>query len=407
MPFKHESMTLKENGTDIEHQVTALEGLASSVRDLNVMNVKIEGKNTKLSIENSGWRQFRTVDAIMTTKLEDPQKENFFQNLPSFLRNQTSEKGDLDLFISRPLGDSGKKSIDYCIGFTPGYVTPDKQIERNHKSSTFVAIAYYPERKRFSKKAYSGQELDGRWVDWEMNDDLFTKFMRLKGEAERWGFVTSEKRPTADDCEQFVCVHPWEMVEQEFIDFTKAAMLKKETQEMDIACRNIEESHGKFNKVYDFCATLFPLSNNVEVIVRGPAYQGCDVGKMLGKSLDLFDIKLNDKDKISYFNYYERESKTLDAMANAGSAVGSAIASSFAYVGRGFKTSGKAVRNQWRKYQYGKQRKIGNIKVDMDMNRVPVNEHRTGSCYVGIKKACVLRKIQAKEEQAKTYQQKP
>jgi hypothetical protein len=128
---------------------------------------------------------------------------------------------------------------------------------------------------------------------------------------------------------------------------------------------------------------------------------------MLGKSLDLFDVKLDDKDKISYSSYYVRENKTLDAVTNAGSMIGGAIASSLGYVGRGFKTSGKAVRNQWRNYQYGKQRKIDVIKVDMDTNGVPVNEHRTGSCYVGIKKACVLRKIQAKEEQAKTYQQKP
>jgi hypothetical protein len=170
MPFKHESSTLKEEGIKTEFQGDEIQGLATSVKDLNIMNVSIEGKNTKISIDYNGLRWFRSVDAIMTTRLEDKQTELFLQNLPDFLKNKTSERGNLDFVVSRPLGDDGRERISYCIGFTPGYAEPNKRVIRNHTRGNFVAEAYYPERRLLNNRAYSGKELtvDGLTWKWMM-----------------------------------------------------------------------------------------------------------------------------------------------------------------------------------------------------------------------------------------------
>jgi len=401
MPFNHESKSLKEFGFKADYQQVGITNLANSVGNLQLMKVLIEGKNTKLSLDNTGWKWFRSADAIATTRLDERQTEVFLQKLPNFLRHKTSERGDLDFVISRPLGDNVNKQIEYCIRFIPGYANPDKSVMRNHKKGNFVATAYYPEVRH--NRAYAGREIDGRWIDFEKSEDEFTRYMRLKGETERWGFITSEKRPTAGDCEQFVCIHPWEMEQQEFIDFSREALLREETQEMVLTTSCREEKGDKTFKRYDFRARLFPHSNNVEIVVTGPAKEGYYVGNMFGDSLDLFGIRLSDKDKISYYTFYEKENKKLEALRNAGVVVGGAIATPFIYLGKGARKAGGTVRTKWRDYQYNKQREIREIKMELDAEGIPINATRTGSCYIGLNKECVLRKVQKKKEQSTAY----
>jgi molybdopterin synthase catalytic subunit len=399
MPFKYVKTNLEKDGFEVQNPNRNITSYLQQLKDAEKVDINIQGKNVKISLDTGGWKWFRNLNVAMTTRLEGRNMERFFKSVPEFLQNKTSNNGDLDFFVSRPLGNDGKEQISYCVGFTPGYASPDKQVIRAHLRDTIVAQAYYPEKTFRKHKAYSGKELDGIWADLEMDEDLFTKYMRLKGEAERLRFTTSEKRPQPGDCEQFVCIHPWEMVKQEFIDFSKSMMQREETSEMAITCRR-EDSHkdGK-TKEYDFRARVFPKSYNVEMALVGLPNYTSDIGEVVRDSMDLFGVRLSKDDKVDYWQYYKSESKVAEALANAGAKVGGAIAVPFVALGKGAKSAGSAIRGRYNHYQQMKQRKIEDIKQELRIEGIPSNIHRTGSCYIGFNKQCVLSKVQKKKQQ--------
>jgi molybdopterin synthase catalytic subunit len=399
MPFKYVKTSLEKDGLEMQNLNGIMTNYLSNLQASEIADINIQGKNVKISLDTNGWRWFRDLNVAMTTRLEGRNIEGFFKNIPEFLQKKTSNSGSLDFFVSRPLGSDVKEHISYYVGFTPGYATPDKQVVRDHSMDTIVADAYYPEETSRTHKAYSGKELDGIYADSEMDDDLFTKYMRLKGEAERLGFITSEKRAQPHDCEQFVCVHPWVMVKQEFIDFSKSMMQREETSEMAITCRKEDSHKDRKPKEYEFRARVFPKSYNVELTLVGSPNYASDIGGIVRDSMDLFGVRLSKDDKVNYWQYYKSESKVAEALANAGAKVGGAIAVPFVALGKGAKSAGSTIRSRYRHYQQMKQRKIEDIKQELRKEGIPSNIHRTGSCYIGFKKQCVLNKIEEKKQQ--------
>lgn len=235
-----------------------------------------------------------------------------------------------------------------------------------------------------------------------MSEELFTEYMRLKGEAERWGFTTSEKRPSPEDCEQFVCIHPCQMVWPEFTGFVGAAMKKEEVQNLIIAGRRVEKD-SNYNKktVYDFRTMVNPKTLDVEVVVTCPIGDYGAATGLFARTLDLFGVSLAPEDKISYDEFYKSESKTRESLANFGSKAYNLVKVPFAYVGRGIVGIDNAISSRWDERQNNRKRQMREIKDELHMNGIPQNIKRTGSCYVGINKACVIKKIEKKKEEAK------
>jgi len=398
MPFKYVKTSLEKDGL-IQYPNGNITIYLQQLKNAEKVDINIQGKNVKISLDASGWKWLRDLNVSMSTRLEGRNMERFYEQVPEFLQKKTSNSGDLDFFVSRPLGSDGKEQISYCVGFMPGYAAPNKQVFRDHSRDTIVAQAYYPEKTFRTHKAYSGKELDGLWADLEMDEDLFTKYMRLKGEAERLGFATSEKRPQRGDCEQFVCIHPWKMVKQEFIDFSKSMMQREETEEMDITCGKRDSHTDRKPKEYDFRARVFPKSYNVEVTLVGSPNYTSDIDEVVRDSMDLFGVKLSKDDKVNYWQYHKSESKVAEALANAGAKVGGAIAVPFVALGKGAKSAGSAIHGRYNHYQEMKQRKIEDIKQELQREGIPSNIHRTGSCYIGLNKQCVLSKVQKKKQQ--------
>jgi hypothetical protein len=369
----------------------------------DIQNVSIKGKNTEITLQTSGVIG-RKIDAAMSTKLEGQQIDNFFSKLPDYLIDKTNETGTMDFVVSRTLGNDDKKILSYNIGFTPGYSNYKKDVERDHSIGKITAVPYYPERKFLTHKAYSGSEIDGMWADMEMKEDQFTKFMRLKGEAERWQFMTSAKRASPGDCQHFVCIHPWEMVKPEFVDFTKNAIKKEEVKDLVISARKEEKKRDYVANVCSLRAKVNPRNYNVEVVITSPASHPSDLTRSLWDSIELFDVKLTPDDKMSYNQYYE--SKALDALSGFGSKAKGAVILPFAFIGGKLGDAKDAVSGRIDDYKYSKRRQNEEILEELRRSGIPENLNRTQSCYVGFDKECVIKKIEKRkaEEQAKSAQ---
>jgi hypothetical protein len=385
MPWKNVSTTLgKENYGAKTRQIGEY---LKELKRPEVLNVSIQNENAKISLDTNVffWKP-RQLEVVMTTRLEGERLEKFYEQVPDFLRR--TEDCDLDLSVARPLGSRGEEQMSFAVGIIPGYAS-NKQAIRSQGSKTFVAEAYYPE-------GYSGRGLDGYYVS-RMSEDTFTRYLRLAAEAEKLGFVKEVIRPEPGKCMSLVCINPWEMVEQEFVDFTKSMMQKKETQNLTlISTVTREGERGTRERLYDFRATVLPKSNNVELAVLGWKYQD-DVAKMFGKSLDLFGVELSGDDKVSYKEFYETEHKGRETLKNVGSKIGRGIATPFILAGRGIIGAKDAVGDKWGEYKDNKQRKIDELKQEIRTYGIQPNEDRIGSCYVAMDQACLLRSIGKKK----------
>jgi len=380
MPWKNVNTTLgKENYGAKTRQI---EEYLKELKRPEVLNVSIQNENTKISLDTSGffWKP-RQLKAVMTTRLEGERLEKFYEQVPEFLLR--AEDCDLDLSLARPLGSRGEEQMSFAVGIMPGYVS-NKQAIRSQGSEKFVAEAYYPE-------GYSGRGLDGYYVS-GMSEDKFTRYLRLAAEAEKLGFVKEVIRPEPGKCMSLVCINPWEMAEQEFVDFTKSMMQKKETQNLTLTSTVTKE--GK--RVYDFRATVLPKSNNVEVAVVGWKYLD-NMARMFGESLDLFGVELSGDDKVSYKEFYETEHKGRETLKNVGSKIGRGIATPFILAGKGIIGAKDAVGDKWGEYKDNKQRKIDELKQEIRTYGIQPNKDRIGSCYVAMDQPCLLRSIEKKK----------
>ena len=391
MPFKKVNTTLGQEHFEPCYQATAITNYLKALSDLDIADAHIDGKNAEISMDMSGWRWFRELDFAMTTKLVEKRLEQFFQQAPSFIK--TSYGGSLDFLVSRPLGSEGTEKFSFMTGITPGYAK-DKNACREKDCNTFVATAYFPAPKR----AYSGKELDGYWIHDQIDEDLFGKYLRLATEAEKLGFTTSKIWPKKGQCMQGVCIHPWQMEKEEVVDFTKAMMQRKETEELIISDSAwADAKKGGREKAYDFMATVFPNSNKVEVAFVGSRRHVGTTGDMIGKSLNLFGVALRKEDNLSYMKFYKEEHKTTEALASAFATTSGAISASFSKVGRGFKYVGGSARGAWRDYRAGKQRKTREILAEVRSYGIAPNANRTDSCFYAMDKTCIINSIERKK----------
>jgi len=386
MPFKNVNTTLGEEYH--KNSNTQLANYLKSMKEANVYDVSIKNKDAKINLDTSGlWN--RQLEALMTTRLEGQRMKNFYNELPDFLR--WTENCDMNILYSKQ-EDKEKDNLWFEVNFKPGIVQ-NKQPILDKLAKTFIAEAIVP-------GGYSGKELDGFYTGSMGDDDAATKYLKTSIEVEKLGFIRERIDPQKGKCVRMTCINPWEMVEKEFIDFTKSMMQKNETQKLTIAANN----YSKKDKLYGFKATVFPKSNNVEVATIGWKYPD-DVGRMFGRSLNLFGVSLSNDDKVSYRSFYKEENKTREALKNGATKVGKGIVVPFAFAGSGILSGIDAVRGRWDNYQNKKQRKIDELKEEIRSYGIQPNRNRKGSCFIAIDKSCLLKNIEDKKKAQSTQTQ--
>jgi hypothetical protein len=278
----------------------------------------------------------------------------------------------------------------------PGYVS-SKNAVRDKDRNTFVATAYFPT----PQKAYSGNSLDGFWIHDQIDEDLFGSYLRLATEAEKLGFTSSKIWPKKGQCMQGVCVHPWQMYEEEVLDFSRMMMKKAETEELIISDSAYGDAkRGGREKAYEFRAKISPTTNNVEVSLVGSPGQVGPISGIVGKSLDLLGVELRKDDKVSYMNFYQEENKTAEAVLDAFATAGGAISGGFSKIGSGFKYIGHSTHNAWRSYQDKRHRKSREILQEVLSYGLEPNARRTQSCLYAWNKACIVENIEKKKAEA-------
>ncbi len=384
MPWRNVKSTLEEERKKVAwDNLSALLGsLLLRVSTEDIKNLSVKGKKTEILANVKGWKWFKSFGIGMTTKLEEKEMETFYEKVPDFLRK--TENGNLNILISKPL--SLKRKITYTISFAPGYVF-EKNFHRDHSySKNLVAIASYPE-------AYPGKELDGFWVREKIDEDLFTKYMRLKGEAERLGFITSVIRPKENKCKAFVCIEPWEMEKEEFINFTKNLMEREGTKELTITDSKVGY---KFKPIYEYKATVYPYSKNVEMAIISKDYTS-SVSKLFFESLDLFSVELEGNEKVTYEEFYETEGYLTETLEEIGSKFSKAVKTPFISLKKGFEKVGNAIGEKWNEYKMKKERETEEIIEELRSSGIPPNVDRIGSCYIAYDRACLLNEIKKKK----------
>jgi len=391
MPFKKINTTLGEDNFNPEYQNDSMIGYLGSLSNVDIANVHIDGKNAEISMDTSGWRWFRDLDFAMATKLDKKRLEQFIQKTPGFIR--TAYDGSLDFSVSRPLGSEGKERFSFMVGLMPGYAK-SKNAMRNKECNTFVATSYFST----PQKAYSGSKLDGFWIHDQIDEDLFGKYLRLATESEKLGFTSSKIWPKEGQCMQGVCIHPWQMVKEEAVDFTRDMMKKEETEELIISDRAYRDAkRSGREKAYEFRTTVFPNSNKVEVALVGSPRHVDSVSEIVGKSLDLLGVELRREDKISYMKFYQEENKMADAVAGAFAAAGGTISDGFSKLGSGFKYARRSARNAWRSYRDDRQRKTREILQEVQSYGLEPNANRTQSCLYAWDKTCIVNSVERKK----------
>jgi hypothetical protein len=157
---------------------------------------------------------------------------------------------------------------------------------------------------------------------------------------------------------------------------------------------------------YSLRAKVNPKNYNVEVAITSPTSYSSTLARSLWDSMDLFDVKLTPDDKISYNQYYEKQSKALGSLSSFGSKLGGVVAAPFVFVGGKLGDAKDAVSGRIDDYKYNKRRQNEEILEELRRSGIPENLNRTQSCYVGFDRECVIKKIEKRksEEQAKSSQ---
>lgn len=397
MPLRNVNTTLGKEPYGARGQI---QQYLECLKELKLANVLIKSGNTEISLDENRlkfpWP--RRLEAVMTTRLEGERLERFYESLPNFLRK--TEGPNLNITYSEH--PDSKDPLSFYIRFVPGQAV-DKHIVRDQKAKTIVAEAKI-------LGGYSGTTLDGSggYLLASPHDvESRRKYLEMAIAAEKLGFIRerSDPEPEKGKCLGHVCVNPWEMVEQEFVDFTSSIMQRKETQELALSSVVSKVEEGRRRKSYDFKAVVLPRSNNVEVTTVGWSYP-LDISNMFGESLNLFGVKLRDSDKVSYLEYYEQEHKSLEALANGASKIGGGVKASFAFLGGGISSAADAVKDKWREYKNNQRRSIEEVKMSIREDYgIESNMDRSGSCIVFGDLQCLRRNVEKKKaEKVQTAQ---